>query len=76
MSRANICVECLHSFDEPKSWVEPHGERREGCPHCGGTFVNALYCDGCNKLIVSDYIKIKNQDVFCSDCYTEHSFDE
>lgn len=38
------CYDCGAIFDEPKRWVEIHGEPMCGCPYCGGG-LDYEYCE-------------------------------
>ena len=54
------CLECGAEFEEPEELMEPHGEIRTACPHCGsddveagnacelcGAYTDAILCDSC-----------------------------
>lgn len=45
------CNECGHLFEEgeQKSWVEPHGEKMQGCPLCCGTYIESNNCRICGE---------------------------
>ena len=49
-----ICVDCRETFDEPYEYEERHpygdtyaSEYFAECPHCGGSFEEAVKCDDC-----------------------------
>ncbi len=44
-----VCSDCGAVFDEPQSWVEPHGEKMSGCPLCAGNYVEAQRCELCDS---------------------------
>lgn len=77
-----ICLDCLKVFENPQKWVETHGlysppyEEWGGCPKCGGTYVIVNTCSQCGKYISIDYIKLKDGDYVCEDCYVNKSFGE
>lgn len=70
-----ICLDCKNKFYDPERFVEMHGfdsppyEEWNGCPACGGAFVEAFCCDECGDWIEGEYVKLKDGSVFCSDCY-------
>jgi hypothetical protein len=70
-----ICLDCGCVFDEPKHWIETHGldsppyEEWDGCPFCGGTYAETYKCDNCGDWINGEYVKLKNGDNFCENCY-------
>ena len=75
-----VCLDCECQFNEPKKIVEMHGftygpgEEFLVCPSCEGNgFVKAVYCDHCGEVILGDYIKTRDGDIFCECCYTTHS---
>ena len=71
-----VCLDCEILFNEPKTYVEKHGldsppyEEISGCPSCGGAYVEAIFCDGCENPIVSEYIKVKSGAKYCENCIT------
>lgn len=70
-----ICLDCGCLFSEPKHYVETHGldgppyEEWDGCPSCGGTYVETYKCDGCSNWIEDSYVQLNDGDKFCSKCY-------
>lgn len=70
-----ICLDCGCVFDEPKHWIETHGldsspyEEWNGCPSCGGAYAETYKCDNCGDWINGEYVKLKNGDNFCENCY-------
>ena len=75
------CVECEAQFSTPKRVLEPDGletppyRYTEGCPYCGGVFVDkvAVCCD-CNENIYEGdrYYKISSTgECFCEQCIEE-----
>lgn len=65
----HFCIDCNANFNYPKHITEPHGEIREVCPYCNGDFVKAKECDICHKVITNDYIKTKDGQVICDECF-------
>ena len=69
------CVDCGHTFCEPKRYVETHGldtppyETHYGCPDCGGSYVEAHRCDCCDEWIDDVYIKTEDDRRYCLECY-------
>lgn len=71
-----ICLDCLTIFDEPKRYIERHGldtppyEEFSGCPVCGGSYVPAIYCDGCGEAITGDYARVEAEGkCYCGACF-------
>lgn len=70
-----ICLDCGCVFDEPKHWIETHGldsppyEEWDGCPSCGGTYAETHKCDNCGDWINGEYVKLKNGNKYCENCY-------
>ena len=77
-----VCLDCGCVFEDAVNYTENHGftdglyETWNGCPKCGGTFVETRCCDNCGKYITDKYIKTKNNDFLCSNCYIEKDIDE
>lgn len=75
-----ICLDCLNVFVLPKHYVENHGlesppfENWNGCPKCGGTFVDAKECTQCENYITSDYIQLKDGDCICENCFKNKNY--
>ena len=73
---AFVCLDCGHVFDEPKHYVETHGfsygpyEEWDGCPRCSGAYATTYECVCCGEYIRGDYIKTKDDCVYCEDCYS------
>ena len=72
-----VCLDCGRIFESPRHYVDSHGldagpfEEWYGCPSCGGAYTEAYECDGCGKWITGEYIKTKNDERFCENCYTQ-----
>ena len=70
-----LCLECLAIFESPKRYTETHGldggpyESWAGCPHCAGMFVEAHQCDSCGEWITGEYVKTKDGQRFCENCF-------
>lgn len=70
-----LCLDCRSVFIEPKRIVETHGldsppyEEYNACPNCGGAFVEALICDGCDDYIINDYVETAHGTKYCEECY-------
>ena len=77
-----VCLDCGHVFDKAVRHTETHGftdgryETWNGCPKCGGAFVETRCCDNCGEYITDRYIKITNDEFLCSNCYIEKDIDE
>lgn len=58
------CEECGHIFKrgEESVWIEPHGEERDGCPICKGTYIEVAPCKICGRA---------TEDKFCDECRAE-----
>ena len=73
-----VCVDCNGLFTTPKHYVEKHGlenspyEERDGCPFCGGAFVEAKECKCCGQYINDRYIKTNDDEYICRNCYIEY----
>ena len=69
-----VCVECRELFEEPGHYVETHNldtppyEEWDGCPSCGGAFIEAFKCDCCDEFITDDYIEIEDGKRYCREC--------
>lgn len=70
-----LCSNCECVFDEPKRYIETHGfdsppyETWDGCPECGGGYVETMECSECGKWITGEYIKLNDGTVICDGCY-------
>lgn len=68
------CCDCGETFEEPREYVETHGldgppyERYYGCPYCGGSYADAIRCDGCGEYITGTYVVIGDER-FCEGCF-------
>lgn len=77
-----VCLDCNETFTNTKHYVETHGfdappyEEWDGCPYCNGAYTEAYKCDGCGKWITGEYIKTKNDERFCENCYTAYEIGE
>ena len=77
-----ICIECGHLFERPTYWEERHGlnygpfEEWSGCPRCGGGYTEAHKCDYCDEYIDGTYIKLKNGERICENCYNTYELGE
>ena len=67
------CPDCKGTFDFLKYETEPHGEVFAVCPYCGEVPVNAVQCDICHEYMSEEYIRTKDGQTICSDCYTKHN---
>lgn len=71
-----VCIDCGKIFSNPRNYVESHGldtppyESWKGCPSCGGAYTEAFECDECGCWITGEYIKTKNGQRICENCYT------
>ena len=76
-----VCVECECLFEDPKEYTETHGlehgpyEHFDGCPICGGAYVETHECALCGWWIVDDYIELNDGTKICSNCYTVKRID-
>lgn len=68
------CYDCGATFEYPREYIETHGldtppyEKYEGCPYCGGSFADAIRCDGCGEYITDEYVQIGDQN-YCDGCF-------
>lgn len=69
-----ICLDCNKLFSSPRRIVEKHGldsppyEEWDGCPYCGGSYVRAIFCDGCEQPIIGEYIQVPSGFKYCENC--------
>ena len=69
------CLDCNKIFGAPKHYVESHGldappyEEWDGCPNCSGAYAAAYQCDRCGEWIIDEYIKTKDGERYCGNCY-------
>ena len=77
-----VCLDCQKLFEHPTHYVETHGldsppyEHFDGCPACGGAYVETHECDCCGKWITDDCIKTNNGLWFCQNCYGKVPLEE
>lgn len=77
-----VCLDCQHLFERPRHYVETHGldtppyEEFDGCPECGGAYVEAHKCDECEEWITEDYFKTDDGQRFCQNCCYHVSIEE
>ena len=70
-----ICLDCGKVFEDPKHYTETHRldtppyEEWGGCPSCGGAYTEAYECSCCGEYIDGAYIKTKNGERICENCY-------
>lgn len=59
------CEECGHIFEcgEESVWIEPHGEERDGCPICKGTYIEVAPCKICGRATEEDYCDACKEEV-------------
>lgn len=68
-----LCTDCGRTFAEEKHYAESHGfdrppyEEWDGCPYCGGNYVEAKDCENCGKTVNADDL----YDGYCEDCLRE-----
>ena len=73
-----VCLDCGKTFDEPDCWEETHGfnygpfEEFDGCPYCGEAYVEAHECSCCGEWITGPYIKTRDGDRICENCYVSY----
>ena len=77
-----ICLECGRIFNEDEIdvweesrgefWGMPCSETVDGCPSCGGDYVETYRCDCCNEWIDGSYIKLESGERICENCYTKY----
>ena len=56
------CEDCGNLFENGETWIEPHGERRMGCPLCGGEFMEVKPCPICGTYEKED------DEAYCKNC--------
>ena len=72
-----ICCDEGHIFDEPKHYIETHGqecppyEEYDGCPYCGGAYEEADYCDHCQELYSVKCLAYIDGERLCFVCQEE-----
>lgn len=64
------CLDCGCVFDEPKKWVEGHGEKMRGCPSCSGDYEEAVQCEFCKEYYLSEELF----GGLCKDCIEEYRY--
>ena len=70
-----LCLNCETLFETPKHYIETHGfdsppyEAWDGCPECGGGYVETMECSECGEWITGEYIKLNDGTVICDGCY-------
>lgn len=74
-----ICLDCGHIFETSRKYIETHGldsppyEEWNGCPRCGGVYIETFKCDLCGQYVEDEYITTNKGDIICENCYTMHS---
>ena len=69
-----VCIECQHLFETAMHYSDTHGldtplyEEFDGCPECGGAYVEAHKCNCCREWITEDYFKTEDGQRFCQNC--------
>lgn len=63
-----VCLNCENLFEEPATWIEPHGEKYVGCPKCGSDFTETFRCDDCNNFLTDEYIETDSGKRYCPNC--------
>ena len=77
-----ICLDCQETFTNPKHCIDrcgldtPPYYEYDACPYCGGEFVETYKCDGCGEWISGSYVKLRNGDRFCEECYLVYEIGE
>ena len=69
------CYDCGATFDEPKTYREQMGEHFgvpaydtfACCPHCNGSFDEAVQCEKCEEYFFADELN----DGICDECLEE-----
>ena len=70
-----VCLDCDYLFEEPGMYSESHGfdyppyETWNGCPHCGGAYIETFQCSVCGEWIVGDYAETDDGLFVCEECY-------
>lgn len=71
-----ICLDCNKLFNTPRRIIEKHDldsppyEEWDGCPYCGGSYIDAIFCDGCEQPITGEYAQILNNAKYCENCFS------
>lgn len=78
-----FCSNCNSTFTDPTVYIEKHGldsppyEKLNVCPYCNCSDIfETKKCDICGEVITGNYIKLSNDMIICSDCYTKKSIIE
>lgn len=67
-----ICLDCLNTFDELIK-VDSFEQYGYFSPCCSGAYAYSANCDICGEYITDDYIKTKNNQIICEECFTRHN---
>ena len=67
------CLECGNIFEcgEEMHWVEPHGEKKKGCPLCKGAYEETAKCKVCG----GEHLDEELFGGVCEECIDEYRKD-
>lgn len=67
------CLECGNIFEygEEAHWVEPHGEKKKGCPLCKGAYEKTVKCKVCG----GEHLDEELFEGVCEECIDEYRKD-
>lgn len=71
-----ICINCSTVFTNPKHVTEQYGEVMDVCPECNGEYVLAFKCDICQEYITDNFIKTKDGQLICEECFFTYNIND
>ena len=70
-----VCLDCDCLFEEPGMHITSDDfegfdtEACNGCPNCGGAYIETFQCSICGEWIVGDYAETDDGLFVCEECY-------
>ncbi len=70
-----VCLDCDYLFEEPGMHCASDEFERfdedmcNGCPCCGGAYIETFKCDICGEWITGDYAEAADGTLICEECY-------
>ncbi len=70
-----VCLDCDYLFEEPGMYNTNDDcdyssyETCNGCPNCGGAYIETFRCGQCGEWIVGDYAELDDGTPICAECY-------